>query len=111
MILFLCIVANKSERQTSIRGFNRMYQTLPRKKDFTRLPVVEQETVCWSLSSLHHIHHDFAKKMNKDFGDKFGDKNNTVRSMSRRNKEIKKSGKHRSKLKENPLQMWTCVGV
>ena len=103
MILFLCIVANKSERQTSIRGFNRMHQTLPRKKDFTRLPVVEQVTVCWSLSSLHHIHHDFAKKMNNDFGDKFGDKNNTVRSMSRRNKEIKKSGKHRSKLKENPL--------
>ena len=96
MILFLCIVAKKkSERGKSTLGFNRMHQTLRRVKDCTRIPAGEQVTICWSLSSLH-IHRDFAKKVNNDFGDKFGDKNNTVSSMIRRNKEIRKFGRHQN---------------
>ena len=73
-----------------------MHQTLRRVKDFTRIPAGEQVTVCWSLSSLHHIHRDFAKKMNNDFGDKFGDKNNAVSSTIRRNKKIKKFGRRQN---------------
>ena len=93
----------KSGRRKSIRGFNRMRQTLPCVKDFTRLPSGEQVTLCWSLSSLQHIHHDYAKKMNRDFQDKFSEKINTISSVTKTCKETKKCGAHRSKLNQNPL--------